>query len=44
MVVKPFVPTIHYSFGMLYAEKWRNNKLIQIVRDNLPQMPRYLAS
>ena len=44
MVVKPFIPTIHYSFGMLYPEKWRNNKLIQIVRDNLPQMPRYLAS
>jgi len=44
MVVRPFVPTIHYSFGMLYREKWRHNKLIQTIRDKLPQLPRYLAS
>ena len=44
MVIKPFVPTIHYSFGMLYREKWRNNKVIQTIRESLPEMPRYLAS
>jgi len=44
MVVRPFVPTIHYSFGMLYRETWRHNKLIQTIRDKLPQLPRYLAS
>lgn len=44
MVIKPFVPTIHYSFGMLYREKWRNNKIIQTIRDSLPEIPRYLAS
>ena len=44
MVIKPFVPTIHYSFGMLYREKWRNNKVIHTIRESLPEMPRYLAS
>ena len=44
MVAKPFVPTVHYSFGMLYRGKWRHNKIIQTIRDKLPQMPRYLAS
>jgi len=44
MVVKPFVPTVHYSFGMLYRDKWRNNKIIQTIRESLPEMPRYLAS
>lgn len=44
MVVKPFVPTVHYSFGMLYRDKWRNNKIIQTIRESLPEMPSYLAS
>jgi len=44
MVIKPFVPTIHYSFGMLYREKWRNNKVIQTIRESLPEMPHYLRS
>ena len=44
MVVKPFVPTVHYSFGMLYREKWRNNKIIQSIRESVPKMPRYLTS
>jgi DNA-binding transcriptional LysR family regulator len=44
MVEKPFTPTINYSFAMLYREKWRNNKIIQSIRDSLPEMPHYLAS
>lgn len=44
MVVKPFVPAVHYSFGMLYREKWRNNKIIQSIRESVPKMPRYLTS
>ena len=44
MVVKPFVPTVHYSFGMLYREKWRNNKIIQSIRESVPKLPRYLTS
>ncbi len=44
MVVKPFVPTVHYLFGMLYRETWRNNKIIQSIRESVPKMPRYLTS
>ena len=44
MVEKPFTPTINYSFAMLFREKWRNNKIIQSIRDSLPEMPHYLAS
>ena len=44
MVVKPFVPTVHYTFEILYRDKWRNNKIIQTIRESLPEMPRYLAS
>ena len=44
MVAKPFTPTVHYSFGMLYREKWRNNKIIQTIRSSLPEMPHYLTS
>jgi DNA-binding transcriptional LysR family regulator len=44
MVVKPFSPTVHYSFGMLYREKWCNNKIILTIRGSLPEMPHYLTS
>lgn len=44
MVTKPFVPAIHYSFGMVYQEKWRNNKLVELIRDNLPSLSDYLGA
>jgi DNA-binding transcriptional LysR family regulator len=43
MVVKPFIPSIHYSFGMVYQEKWRDNKMIQTIKEDLPEYPRYLS-
>ena len=43
MVVKPFIPAIHYSFGMVYREKWRHNKLIQTIKDSVPELPHYLS-
>jgi DNA-binding transcriptional LysR family regulator len=43
-IIKPFVPRIHYSFGMVYREKWRHSKIIQSIRENVPKMPRYLTS
>ena len=42
MVTKPFVPTIHYSFGMIYQEKWRDNNAIRQIRENLPSLSDYL--
>jgi DNA-binding transcriptional LysR family regulator len=44
MITKPFVPTIHYSFGMVYQEKWRNNKLVELIQDNLPSLADYLGA
>jgi len=41
MVTKPFIPAIHFSFGMLYREKWRDNKLITLLRENLPSAETY---
>ena len=41
MVTKPFAPAIHYSFGMLYQEKWRNNKLVELIKGNLPSLADY---
>lgn len=43
MVAKPFIPSIHYSFGMVYQEKWRDNKMIQTIKEDLPEYPRYLS-
>ena len=43
MVIRPFAPAINYSFGMIYQGKWRNNKMIRLIKENLPISPRYLA-
>lgn len=44
MVTRPFVPSLHYSFGMVYREKWRSNKMVQFLRENLPGIPEYLST
>jgi DNA-binding transcriptional LysR family regulator len=44
MATKPFVPSIHYSFGMLYQEKWRGNNTIAQIRQNLPPLSEYLGT
>jgi len=32
--MKPFIPTIHYSFGLIYKKNWRGNKLIKMIKDS----------
>ena len=44
MVSRPFRPAIHYSFAMVYREKWRDNKMIRLIRENLPAIAEYLSS
>ena len=44
MVAKPFIPTIYYSFGMVYQEKWLGNKMIRTIKENLPEISRYLSN
>lgn len=30
-VTRPFTPAINYSFGLVYAKKWRGNKMVNIM-------------
>lgn len=34
-VLKPFTPKIQYSFGMIYAKKWRDNQMIKLIHQIL---------
>ncbi|MEP1742628.1 MAG: LysR family transcriptional regulator [Kangiellaceae bacterium] len=38
IIVKPFSPAIHYSFGLLYRNKWRESKLIRMIHDGVQQL------
>ena len=42
MVVRPFAPTMLYSFGIFYQEKWRDNNIIKQIHANLPSITEYL--
>jgi DNA-binding transcriptional LysR family regulator len=37
-VSRPFTPKIDYSFGMIYTKKWRENKIIQILKDCIKEL------
>ncbi len=34
-ITKPFEPSIHYSFGLVYKKHWHANKLIKMIHDCL---------
>jgi len=34
-VIRPFSPSISYSFGMVYQKRWRDNQIIKLVHANL---------
>jgi len=34
-VTLPFTPKIHYSFGMVYQKKWRDNQAVKLIQDIL---------
>ncbi|MFO7552375.1 MAG: LysR family transcriptional regulator [Haliea sp.] len=34
-VVRPFMPSIHYEFGLIYRHKWQDNKLLVLIRESL---------
>lgn len=42
MVIRPFAPTMIYSFGMFYQEKWQGNSIIKQIYRNLPSITEYL--
>lgn len=35
MVIRPFSPSIHYAFGMLYQKRWRDSQLVKLVHSKL---------
>ncbi|WP_286829922.1 MULTISPECIES: LysR family transcriptional regulator [Kordiimonas] len=35
MTMRPFVPRIGYSFGMIYQKRWKDGKVVSLVHDNL---------
>ncbi len=35
IIVKPFSPAIHYSFGLVYKRSWKESKVIQMIHDGL---------
>lgn len=37
-VCRPFTPRIEYSFGMVYTKKWRENKIIQLLKDCIKEL------
>lgn len=39
MVIKPFEPSFHYSFGLAYKQSWSGNQLIQHLKEHLPALP-----
>ncbi len=38
LVSRPFTPTIDYSFGMIYTKKWRDNKVVAMLRSSVQQI------
>ncbi|WP_239644372.1 LysR family transcriptional regulator [Nitrincola lacisaponensis] len=43
IVVKPFRPALHYRFGLAYRRSWADTQLIHLLKENLPETPRYLG-
>ena len=39
IVIKPFRPAFHYSFGLIYKRSWSDTQLIKLLKENLPKTP-----
>ena len=35
ILVKPFIPEIHYSFGLIYKKHWKDTKILEIIKHHL---------
>lgn len=44
IVVKPFQPALHYRFGLAYRRSWADTELIKLLKENLPDTPKYLGT
>jgi DNA-binding transcriptional LysR family regulator len=43
IVVRPFSPTFTYSFGLIYKRNWRGSRMLELIRQNQPQLTHYLG-
>lgn len=39
--IKPFRPAFKYRFGLVYKQNWSENRLIELLKNNLPDLTKY---
>ncbi|GGX45099.1 LysR family transcriptional regulator [Saccharospirillum salsuginis] len=44
LVIKPFKPTFHYQFGLIYKPKWSSSRLVGLLKERMPRLPDYLLT
>ncbi len=41
LTIKPFKPSFSYRFGLAYKKNWSENRLIELLKENLPDLKEY---
>lgn len=41
LAIKPFRPAFKYRFGLVYKQNWSENRLIELLKRNLPDLNKY---
>ena len=44
LLIKPFKPAFHFDFGLVYKQKWADNRLIQTLKQVTPELPEHLVT
>lgn len=44
LLIKPFKPAFNYRFGLVYKQKWANNRLIGLLKEMVPELPDHLVA
>jgi DNA-binding transcriptional LysR family regulator len=44
LLIKPFKPAFHYNFGLVYKQKWANNRLVSLLKEMAPELPAHLMT
>ncbi|WP_202594560.1 LysR family transcriptional regulator [Reinekea blandensis] len=44
LLIKPFKPAIHFNFGLVYKQKWSDNRLISLLKRVSPELPDHLVT
>jgi DNA-binding transcriptional LysR family regulator len=44
LLIKPFKPAFHYQFGIIYKHKWSNSRMVNRLKEMVPELPDYLKS